>query len=95
MFTPLKNILNTNIKKAGIDNQVEAAQVIKAFNELIVTIFRDSPEAKALYFRKKNLTVGCESSAFIQEMYLNKKKIIRELNQKLGREIVKSLKFRI
>ena len=97
MFTPIKNILISNVKNSGFSRQVDAAQAIEFFNEVIVEIFGSNvkEKSKALYFKNQSLAIACLSSVFIQEMYLRRSKIIREINKKLGGEVVKSLKFRI
>ncbi|MFA5128600.1 MAG: DUF721 domain-containing protein [Patescibacteria group bacterium] len=97
MFTPLKNILEKNIRQSGISHQVLAAQAIEKFNQILVEIFGPGVgrRARAMYLRGKILTVGCLSSVVTQEIYLKRGKIMKELNRRLGREVVADLKFKM
>jgi len=97
MFIPLKKILSGHLKKAGIGRQIEAAIVIEKFNKILEEIFGEKilKRVRAVSFRNKVLTINCLSSVLIQEIYLKRYKIIKELNKRLGEEIVENLKFRM
>lgn len=96
-FVPLKNLLSNRMKRAGISRQVLAAQAVEKFNKILAEIFGPGilKKARAIYLRNKVLTVSCLSSVLIQEIYLKRNKIIRELNHQLGGEVVETLKFRM
>ncbi len=96
-FIPLKNILHSNIREAGIGHQVLAARAIEKFNEVLVEVFGPgiARRARAMYLRGKILTVGSLSSVVTQEIYLKRAKIIQELNKRLGGEVVTELKFKM
>jgi predicted nucleic acid-binding Zn ribbon protein len=96
-FIPLKNILRKNIRQSGIGQRVLAAQVIEKFNEVLSEILGQgiAQRAKAMYLRGKTLTIGCLSSVVTQEIYLKRGKIIKELNRRLGGEVVEELKFKM
>lgn len=96
-FIPLKSILSQNARAAGINQQILAAQVIEKFNEILAEIFGPgiTRRARAMYLRGKILTVGCLSSVMTQEIYLKRNKIIKELNRRLGGEVVTDLKFKM
>lgn len=97
MFIHLKDILSRHIEQSGISQQIEAAQAVEKFNEIIAEMFGKSilKRAKAMHLRNKILTVMCLSSVLTQEIYLKQKRIIKELNKRLGREAVSALKFRM
>jgi predicted nucleic acid-binding Zn ribbon protein len=94
---PLRNILAQNARQAGISQQILAAQVIEKCNEILVEIFGPgiARKSRAMYLRGKVLTVGCLSSVMTQEIYLKRTKIIKELNRRLGGEVVTDLKFKM
>lgn len=96
-FIPLKNILAQSARQSGISQQVLAAQTIEKFNQILVEIFGPGVgrRARAMYLRGKILTVGCLSSVVTQEIYLKRGKIMKELNRRLGREVVADLKFKM
>lgn len=97
MFFPLKNILSHHIKRSGIGRQVLAAQAVEIFNQIIAEMFGENilKKARAISLRNKVLTVSCLSSVLVQEIYLKRNKIIRELNKRLGQEIIEKIKFRM
>ena len=97
MFVPLKNILQSNARQAGISQQISAAQAIEKFNQILAEVFGPSiaRKARAMYVRGKILTVGCLSSVLTQEIYLKRNKIIKELNRRLGGEVITDLKFKM
>ena len=94
---PLRNILAQNARQAGISQQILAAQVIEKCNEILVEIFGPgiARKSRAMYLRGKVLTVGCLSSVMTQEIYLKRTRIIKELNRRLGGEVVTDLKFKM
>ncbi len=96
-FIPLKNILAKNAREAGISQQVLAAQAIEKFNQILAEVFGPgiARKARAMYVRGKSLTVGCLSSVVTQEIYLKRNKIIKELNRRLGGEVITDLKFKM
>jgi len=96
-FIPLRNILAQNARQAGISQQILAAQVIEKCNEILVEIFGPgiARKSRAMYLRGKVLTVGCLSSVMTQEIYLKRTRIIKELNRRLGGEVVTELKFKM
>lgn len=96
-LTPLRNILTQNVRRAGIGQRVLAAQAVEKCNEILVEIFGKGilKRARTMYLRNKIMTVGCISSVLTQEIYLKRNKIIKELNQRLGGEVVNSIKFKM
>ncbi len=96
-FVPLKNILAKNVRESGFGHQILAAQVIEKFNQILVEVFGPGVgrRARAMYLRGKTLTVGCLSSVVTQEIYLKRRKLIKELNKRLGGEAVTDLKFKM
>lgn len=96
-FTPLRSILVQNVREAGIGRQILAAQIIETFNQILEEIFGPMilKKAKAMSLRNKILTVSTLSSVVVQEIYLKRNKIIKELNRRLGGEAVEALKFKM
>jgi hypothetical protein len=97
MFIPIKKILSQNVRQAGIGRQIEAAKAVEEFDKIISEMFGKNilNKARAMYLKNKILTVSCLSSFLKQEIYLKQKKIIKELNKRLGGEAVNVLKFRM
>lgn len=93
----IKHLLSRAVQKAGIGRQVEAAQVVEKFNEIITEMFGKNvlKRARAVYLKDKILTVKCLSSVLVQEIYLKQKKIIDKLNRKFEKEVVSKIKFKM
>ncbi len=91
----LKSLLQKSIKRAGINRQVEAYQVVHAFNELSPKILGDKlkDSVMAISVRDKILSVACLSSIVAQELRFKEKKIIDTLNGKFGKEVVRKIKY--
>jgi hypothetical protein len=97
MFTSLRSILAQNVRQAGIGRQVLAAQAIEKCNQILTEIFGPGilKRTRAMCLRQKTLTIGCISSVLTQEIYLKRNKIIKELNERLGGEMVDTIKFKM
>jgi len=97
MLIPIKKILSQNIRQAGIGRQVLAAKAVEEFDKILSEMFGKSilKKARGLHLKNKVLTMSCLSSVLTQEIYLKQKKIIKELNKRLGGEAVNVLKFRM
>ncbi len=91
----LKSLLQKSIKRAGISRQVEAYQVVGAFNELSPKILGDKlkDSVMAISVRNKILSVACLSSVVAQELRFKEKEIINTLNERFGKEVVEKIKY--
>jgi hypothetical protein len=88
----LKNILEKrkDLKRMTFDTK----DVFYIFNRVIKKQFGEIGAAKfqADYFGKKVLVVRCESSAWASELWTNKGKIIRKMNEELGEGAVEKIR---
>jgi len=95
-FTPLgdelKNVfkLNTNLQK-----QVETSSIIDTAGEVMKEFFgTDSIErTKPLFLKNRTLTVSCVSSVMAQELRLNQKELIEEINKRIGKSEVDRIRY--
>jgi len=80
----------------GVQTEVEAAEVCQKFRGLVAEIFagKEGVESyiEAGSFRKGVFVVKVENMAWAQEVVIRKEVIIRSMNEKLGREIIKNLR---
>lgn len=95
MFTPIKKLLNTSIKKSGLEDKVQAALVLEVCEKVLSDMFGQKIEnkAKPIYLKNNELVIAVLSSVISQELKLRENEIIKIINQELKKEIVKRLKF--
>lgn len=79
-----------DLKKITFDNK----DVFYIFSRVIKKEFGEIGAAKfqADYFGKKVLVVRCESPAWASELWLNKEKIMRLMNEELGDDAVEKIR---
>ena len=97
MLSPLKSFLNRSINKAGIQKSVEAARVCFFWEGIIKEIFNQeaAEKSKAIRFRNGILTVAVLSSTLAQEFNFKEREIKRKINEKLGGEKVRKIRFEV
>jgi len=97
MLAPLKNFLNKSINKAGIKRSVEAARVCFFWEGIIKEIFNQEAveKSKAIRFRNGILTVAVLNSTLAQEFNFKEREIKRKINEKLGGEKVRKIRFEV
>ncbi|MFA6047387.1 MAG: DUF721 domain-containing protein [Parcubacteria group bacterium] len=80
----LKNLFDKRkeLRKFSFDNK----DVFYIFNKIIKKEFGliGASKFQVDYFGKKVLVVRCESPAWASELWLNKEKIMRKMNEELG-----------
>lgn len=88
----LKSLLNKrkDLKKIVFDNK----DVFYIFNKIIKKEFGliGASKFQVDYFGKKVLVVRCESPAWASELWLNKEKIMRLMNDELGEGAVMKIR---
>jgi len=83
------------IKSAGIEAQVEAFRVKQIFHEVCHKIMHRELAArvKATHFRGNILTVASISSLAMREIQYFEEKIIAEINNSLGTDVVRQIDY--
>lgn len=88
----LKNILEKrkDLKKIIFDNK----DVFYTFNKIIKKEFGEVGAGKFQpdYFGRKVLAVKCSSPTWASELWMNKEKIIRLMNEELGEGAVEKIR---
>lgn len=99
MFDPFQKFIPRAANRYGLKNAMEAAQICHIFGALIPEIFGKKEEAQAsispAHYKRNTLTVNVKSPAWAQEVIMRKSKIIEEMNQKIGRKIIRDLKTQL
>jgi predicted nucleic acid-binding Zn ribbon protein len=94
-FTPLKYLINDTIKRAKINEQIEATLVFEYFNKAIKEEIGEKALSRmqAKYLKDGVLKIAVLSSALSSEIKLHEEEIIEKINNKFGKKIIKKLQF--
>lgn len=87
-FTKLSKILPVRIAHYGLSKQATASQVC-----FIAAKFSNN-RFEPVSFKNNTLVIKVNSPLASQELQADKEKIINQINQKLGQDLVKKLRFR-
>ncbi len=89
-FQPIGSILSRAIRKAGITEQVTAAQVLEETKKTLQRLWGEEKAAwiEPLSFREGLLRVRSLSAAATQEWKMTEIRILNEVNRVLGSRIV-------
>ena len=97
MLNSISGYLKKSINKAGINKQVEAAQVCQFWQEVIEGIFGKAvaEKSQAIKFKNGAITVAVLSSVLAQEFKFKEGEIKDEINKKAGYNAVRKVRFEI
>jgi len=97
MLTSISYDLKKSINKAGINEQVKAAQICQFWQEVIKSIFgqKVAEKSQAIRFKNGALTVAVLSSVLAQEFKFKEGEIKDEINKKVGYKLVGKIRFEI
>ena len=100
MFEPLQNLIPKEANRRGVSLIMQSAKICHDFRELTPAFFpKNKDEANKsispAHFKQGTLTINVGSPAWAQEIIMRKPKIIAELNQKAGQEIIKDLRTQL
>lgn len=83
----INKIINRVANRRNLTKICDSSYVCYLFNQTF-------KELKAVAFKAGNLYLETNDSFESQEIYLKQVQIIEKINQRLGKEIVKKIKFR-
>lgn len=89
------SLLWKSIQRAGLEKQVGASLVIEEFKKILIKEFGKKifNRVKILHLKNKTLALSVTSSIIIQEIKLNEKKFLKEINENLGKKLVDEIRF--
>ena len=87
----LKQALNDFVKRAEIDKPIAQGSALSMWDETVGSKIRKNTEATTI--ESGVLTVKSTNAVWRQELQLEKRKMIEKLNKKIGKEIVKDIRF--
>lgn len=95
MFEPFQKFVMRAAGQYGVRNEVTAARICQSFREIMGDIFECEEVndfIEAGHFKSGVFVVNVENMAWAQEVITRKEKIIREMNNRLGDEVVKNIR---
>ena len=90
----IKSLLPKFLQRQGIKKQIEAVEVCKIADKILKEAF-GSKDAKAVFFKNSTLQIKCSNSVLANEIQLRKERIRNEINEEVGKEIVKNILTKI
>jgi len=92
-FESISIVLKRLVKKLGIEKQLSEKTIFSVWDE--VAGAQIAANAKPQNIVRGKLYVNVPSSAHIQEYSFIKKKLIEKLNEKLGKNFVREIVFKV
>lgn len=90
----IKSLIPQFLKKKQIKKQIEAVGICKIADRILKEAF-GSKDAKAVFFKNSTLQIKCSNSVLANEIQLRKERIRNEINEEVGKEIVKNILTKI
>ena len=87
----LKQALDTFVRLADIEKPIVQGSTIMFWDEIVEPKVRKNTEATKI--ESGTLTVKATNAVWRQELQLKKSEIIIKLNKKIGKDIVKDIRF--
>lgn len=86
----IKSLIPKILQRPRIKQQVEAVEVCKIADKILKEAF-GSNNAKATFFRNSTIQIKCPNSTLANEIQLRRERIKNEINEELGKELVKNI----
>jgi len=95
MALPIKKLLGDAVKRAGIAQGVLAARVVEEFNKVCLELYGQATcqGISHISFRQGVVKASCQEAVIAQNLRFNKTRIINEINQSLGQQVIRDLKI--
>ncbi len=87
----LKTAIDLMLKKFGIDNAVAQNNALIIWNEAVGDVVAKNTQPEKV--EHGILTVKVSSPTWRQELFLQKMEIIKKVNNKIGRNVIKDIRF--
>lgn len=90
-MSPLADLLSPTLKRMGIHGAIRDLQVADVFAEVVGPAL--APHCRALRISRGVLVVDCANPALAQQLHLESERIVPALNERLGGELIKRMRF--
>ena len=95
-FAPLGDTLHKkDSDRSQLKNQVEAAQILEYANSALEELLgkEQAYHARPLFLKNRTLTISCATSTVAQEIREKQTEIVSNINEKLGKKEVDSIRY--
>jgi len=93
-FDKLDNLVKNRMKQRGFGRQIDAMDVIKITKEFFDTKFPSfTHKINPVSFKNETLTVACLSAPIASELRVYETDIIKNINQKIGKNLILRIKI--
>jgi len=93
IMEPLAKVLSRVLRQSGLEADVRGWRAVEEWPEAVGP--RVANHTRAVGFRDGTLRVEVEGSAWMHEMGFLKRDLIRNLNRRLGDELIRDVRFAI
>ena len=87
----LKKAIKEAVEKTGIDNALKQEKAVLIWHEVVGRAV--AKETEAVDVEKGVLIVKTGSPVWRQELHMQKKEIIKKINNKIGSKAIKEIRF--
>lgn len=95
-FSKIDQLLKARLKERGYGRQVDALEIIRVaevfFNLRFPSVYH---KLQVISFKFGNLTIASQSAPIAVELKIYEKEILKEINNKLGKDLVKKMRVLI
>ena len=88
----LKDVIDRFLKQNNLDQKYDLQSVVMIWENLLGKLIAD--KTLEIYINNKTLFVKLESSVIRNELSFAKSKLIKEINEMMGKEIINEIVFR-
>jgi len=97
-FQKIDAILPRSLSRSKISPSLQAAWVLRFWPEVFSIVFtkrEGSNKVRATTFKNNTLTIECPNTAWMNELRLNQVKIKREINRRLGKNLIVKIRLKL
>lgn len=87
----LKNVVSELVKTYQLEKKFTEVEIQEAWKSTLGDLV--SKRTKKVYVKEEKLFVKLESASLKNELLMSKTQIIKDINEKIGQDLVKSLVF--
>ena len=92
-YTEINDVLKKLKYRLQVAKKQKEIEVLKEWTDIVGE--KLSSYTYPMYIVKGNLYIGSEGSSWFQEASFLRQEIIKRVNEKFGKEVVKDIKFKI
>ena len=94
-FLHIKDLMPKAMRKYGIQTECKASHICHLYSKIAPKLFGEKIMEFSFpkHFKDNRLSIGVANSAWAQELQFKKHLLLKAINDKLGREVVKEIRL--